>query len=616
MAVLAMCLAVSGARGQDREDNLRLEVARQWAGKGEYDKAVQELRVYLSEHPDSTRIYARIGGLRMKQGDFRMAAENYKVALAGNPDMTEAREGLAAAYEKAGNKQKAAEIRAGLAKTGKSAQPQTAGETDYAPAMDSIASPEPQGIYARKEFLESMRLFREKKADSLTAALRSTLSKVPGHPGAYYLGGVMRFERGEMGKALFNFKRSLDYPGRGHNAHFYMGLIHQRQGRAREAIAAFEKYLELTKSEAGRKQAQGHLARLRGGSAANQTAKAAAPSVDKVPKVEEPPSSDNPPAADRKSDPAVPEAAPKAEVLGRDGSFFFILADPASASGRKLIEAHEACRQEKFEKAAKLLKETVLEYGGSANAEAAILDLASVYLKLGLWESARDRMADYLGASPRDSVRYWDAAHYLSAVAHLGLGNGEKAEKDLLALDPDSPQGPTREEVEYRLARAGELMKDVKKWSAYLERAHASAKPPERKASLAQRLGMLYAKYGDTDKAMGYYRKSMAGCKDSSLAALCAESGLRLADLAFRKKDWKTAMAQYRQFAAQYPGHGESAWIHYQIANIQKAIHNFESALNGYKSVIDNYPDSYWASQAKWKREDAIWQKEFEEVLD
>jgi outer membrane protein assembly factor BamD (BamD/ComL family) len=100
------------------------------------------------------------------------------------------------------------------------------------------------------------------------------------------------------------------------------------------------------------------------------------------------------------------------------------------------------------------------------------------------------------------------------------------------------------------------------------------------------------------------------------LADLCAEVQLRTADLAYRKKDWKGAMAKYRQFASKWPGHKESAWVHYQMANIYKATGNFESALNEYKRVIDNYPDSYWASQAKWKREDAIWRKEYEEVLD
>src|SRR3954471_10105040 len=63
---LVLCISPAGAR--PKEDELRLEVARQWTEKGEYDKAVQELRLYLNEHPESPEIYARIGGLRMKQG--------------------------------------------------------------------------------------------------------------------------------------------------------------------------------------------------------------------------------------------------------------------------------------------------------------------------------------------------------------------------------------------------------------------------------------------------------------------------------------------------------------------------------------------------------------------
>jgi tetratricopeptide (TPR) repeat protein len=263
----------------------------------------------------------------------------------------------------------------------------------------------------------------------------------------------------------------------------------------------------------------------------------------------------------------------------------------------------------------------MLGYGGSDNALAAGLDLASVYLQLGLWDQARERAADHSGppGAPRDSAKYYDAAQYFSALAHLGLKDGEKAEKALLSIKPGSPNGPAQEEIEYRLAQAGALLQDPKKWSGYLEKAFANAKDPVRKAGYARDMGGLHAKYGALDKAMGWYGKAGAECKDpkdSVLAELCAGVQLRLADLAYRKKDWKGAMAQYRKFAAQWPAHKESPWVHYQMANIYKASGNFESALNQYKRVIDNYPDSYWASQAKWKREDAIWRKEYEEVLD
>jgi tetratricopeptide (TPR) repeat protein len=729
--------------------DLRLEVARQWEEKGEYDKAVQELRLYLSEHPENPGpIYARVGGLRLKQGNFKLAGENFKIALARDPNLVEARAGLALAYEKQGEKAKAEEERKKLAamsgarsapvaavpgpagsetKPGSEAKPHTEGgnpsgtppaaagsapeesapeepphaaglprpgpatpvpapvpapakanaaagattnaaaedgDGGFSPALDSGSSKGPEGIYADKDFLAALELYKAGKLDAMAGPLRRCLSRHPGHPGAYYLGGVMRYEKGDLAKALFNFKRALGYPDRGFNAHYYMGRICQRQERLPAAAAEYREYLKATPSPAGRKSAEGYLARMGEGNVpatpapaggdgkagtGAETAAARPDAAGKAPgsglkektakeaahesggkasaEPEEGPAGG--PEAKTGNLPAKPKAPPlpvppseaKALVLDREGGLLFLIPDPESASGKKLREAHSLVANDRFEKAIDALKEVMLGYGGSDNAAAAGLDLASVYLRLGLWDQARERAADHAGPTeaPRDSAKYADAARYFSALANLGLKDGAKAEKDLLKIKPGSPNGPAQEEIEHRLAQAGALAQDPKKWSGYLEKAFANAKDPVRKAGYARDLGSLHAKYGALDKAMAWYGKAGAGCKDaadSALAESCAEAQLRLADLAYRKKDWKGAMAQYRKFAAQWPRHKESAWVHYQMANIYKVSGNFESALNEYKRVIDNYPDSYWASQAKWKREDAIWRKEYEEVLD
>ena len=666
-----------------KEGDVRLEVARQLAEKGEYDNAVQELRRYLSEHPDASEIYVRIGRLRAMQGNYKLAGENFKIALKQNPEMADAREGLAQAYEKTGDKGNAInewrrlsqtskdpvvrkratahlngmltgkESKSGLAQTATapdkndlppvssatplvappsivappvSAHPSSANHMDmgYSPAMDSGTSHGPEGIYTQKEFQEALRLYKEKKSDSALVLLRKSLLKSPGHAGAYYLGGVIRFERGEYAKAMFNLKRGLDYPDRGSNGEFYIGRIYQRQDRQNDAIEAFEKYLPTAKSEAGKRQAETYIAQLKGGEKEkSETAKVAES------KPEGNAEAAGAEAGQLSSSLEKPVSTePKSMLFGRDGPLFFIIPDNTVASGQKLMAAFEACRWEKYEKAENLLKETAMTYGGSDNAEAAGLDIVSIYLQLGLWENAQRRLSDYLGAgvtpdqAAKDSVKYPDAAHYLFALAELGAKNGERAEKQLLKIKPGSKFGPTSEEVNYRLAQAGELLKDSKKWAGYLEKAYTSTKNPVHKIVMAQKLGFLHSKFGSSERAIEYFHKAIQDCRDSipsdreDLAGLCSESQIRLADLIFKKKDWKDALAEYKQFTLKNPDHKEAAWAHYQMANIFKATNNFESALTEYQRVIDNYPDSYWATQAKWKREDTIWQKEYAEVLD
>jgi tetratricopeptide (TPR) repeat protein len=675
--------------GQGKDGDVRLEVARQWSEKGDYDKAVLELRRYLSEHPDAAEIYSRIGGMRAKQGNFKLAAANYRIAVAKDPNLLEARQGLALAYDKTGEREKAAEswqallqltqdpairkqaeirlaeLRKALAskpispivqshKIGHS-EPIHQPDSDFSPALDSGSSTGPQGLSTQKEFQTALRLYREKKSDSALIFLRKSLGKSPKHPGAFYLGGVIRFERGEYAKALFNFQRCSEYLDRGFNSNYYLGRIYQKQDRQNLAIEAYEKYLRSTKSVLGKKVVQGYLEQMNvtkteiaahvpepepahqatqtkpqdeaqelaqtgAHGKAHDTPQSTAHGGTHEPAHEGAHGGADEPTHETVYAPQVTDGKPL--LLGRDGPLFFIIPDSSSVSGKKLLEAFEACRREKYEKAENILKETALAYGGSDNAEAATLNMASVYLQLGLWENAQSRLTDYMAASAKDSIKYRDGAYYLAAVTELGRKDGERAERYLLKVKPGATFGPSQEEIDFRLAQAGELLKDNKKWAGYLEKAYTGSKQSLRKALMAQKLGYLHSKFGSTERSMDYFRKSLQDCGDTAspspenLASLCAESSLRLADMTFKKKDWKSALAQYKQFATKYPDHKELAWVHYQIANIYKVTNNFESALNEYKKVIDNYPDSYWASQAKWKREDAIWQKEYEEVLD
>lgn len=664
-----LLLAASPMRAA--QDDLRLEVARQWAEKGDYERAVQELRLFLNEHPDAAEVYARIGTLRLRQGKVTLAGENFKVALRKDPRNQEAKDGLAKVKEAearpaAPKGAPEAAKQSPAPKSIKPGPPKSGGDAAYAPALDSLEVAA-QGIYLMPEYLEAIRLYRARQVDEALLQLRKVLGKSPGHPGAYYLGGVIRYEKGDLDKAEFNFKRAAGDPQRGHNAHYYLARIHHREHRIPAAIEAYGKYLKSSRSEPGRKQAQGFQDQLRGqapdptadrnkdhksgsdapsagaggpGGAGQGGAEAdAKDSHGRDPKGQDAAArhghgkdghgkdGHDSPGGAHQADAPRPDRPATPLVLTQPGWLPFVVADSAGPSGKKLVEAYDAFKKEKFEKSAEILKEIIRLYGGSPNSEAAFLDLAAVYVRLGLRDNARDRILDYL-AKAAEPQRYRDLAFYLEGLMHLGAKDGAKAERALLKVKAGGYGGPGQDEIDARLAQAAELQQDNVKQAGYLEKALASARDGFRKARLQQQLGRMHGKYGRPEKAVEHWRKSMEGCGKASQGAaeasvevedwagLCAESQLRVADLEYRRRRWKEAMAEYRKFASAWPDHKENAWAQYQVANIYQATRNLESALNEYKKVIDNYPGSYWASQAQWKREDAIWRKEYEEVLD
>ena len=105
-------------------------------------------------------------------------------------------------------------------------------------------------------------------------------------------------------------------------------------------------------------------------------------------------------------------------------------------------------------------------------------------------------------------------------------------------------------------------------------------------------------------------------CPDEIIKKACSTAFLNLAEIYCKSKKWSTAKKYYQEFEQKYPGDDQVPWTLYQIANIDKRAGKYKQALDGYRMVMEKYPDSYWSTQAKWKRDDAIWQHEYKGVLD
>ncbi len=629
-----LALVASLAAAEPAAD-LRLDLAKKWEQSGQLDRAAQELRLHLSEYPDDVAAYEWLGDLRLRMGQSNGALESYRAALRRDPARPALQAKLAVALEKSGDKNGALDAWRKLSNTAAQknwvdtakqnlkriargeplpAEPPPAPQAAHAPADSGAhpskprtASPTPApttakpaaGIYAMPEFNAAIQQYRAGHKDEALKTLRVVLRKAPGHPGAYYLGGVIRYERGELDKAIYDFKRSTAYPDKGFNAYFYLGRIYQKQGRNREAIAAYESYVKATQSDAGRKQAEDAIQALRA-------------HLSPVPAKTKPPTTL--PDTTAPSKPAAVEAAEsqgEAAAYPIGGGILYVISASPGPGAQALEAAREALEDNRIERCVQGLKAVQVQFAGSANAEAVPVDLAAVYLKLGLYQQAGAQADDYL--AHHAGGRFERYARYLSALALTGQGQGEQAVPLLQKVDRDSGFGPPRPEVIYHLARASEG--DPKDQATYLLQAEKGIQDASRLLWIRQKLGAFWAKQGEDGKAAEYYRKSLAACVDTSLAEACLESTVQLGDLEFRRHAWPAAMAAYGDLLRKYPQAKEAAWAQYQMANISKAQGDWDAALQAYQRVIDNYPDSYWAAQAKWQKDDAVWRKEYQGVL-
>ena len=281
----------------------RIDLAREWEKNGEYDRAAQELRLHLSEHPEDVNSWQWMGDIRMRAGKFKQASESYRAGLQRDPGNTVLQEKLSLALKKLEGDEmppmahELSEVNPAAPEPPKPPvnepavmetpkpiatnleAPKTAptiletpkasvkkNEVTANPKKDPVRdkSPaKPANIYTLPEYLKALEQYRTGKKEEASQTLRVVLDKFPQHPGAYYLGGVIRYEQGDYEKAEYNFKLGFAFPEKGFNGHYYLGKILQKQGKFSEAMTEYETYRHLTQSEEGRRQADAALSELR-----------------------------------------------------------------------------------------------------------------------------------------------------------------------------------------------------------------------------------------------------------------------------------------------------------------------------------------------------------------
>lgn len=263
----------------------RLEQGTRFAAAGEYEKAIGEFNAILATDPNNAQAYFSAAEVRFKMKDYSRALANYRLAYRYAPRMSEAYEGAAKIYEALGNKKGAADERAKdpankppvVEESSSSVEPSSSSvvvssSSVVVPSSSSVAPVASSATVAKDSsskfsynshlFLKGVELFKAKKYNEVAGVWKELLKQEPGHPGAYYYAGLVRYELGELDKAEYNLKRAFDFPELGAKAHYYLSLIYKKQNKKDLEIGELRLYLESMQGIDSKDPAHARLAEL------------------------------------------------------------------------------------------------------------------------------------------------------------------------------------------------------------------------------------------------------------------------------------------------------------------------------------------------------------------
>ncbi len=638
--VVLMQSGSSGAEGTGDYIHYRLGV--KYKNENKYDRAIDEFRKVLAAYPDNYNAYFQMAEIRRKQERSRLVIYNLKKALSYNPGWSRAQKMLAAAYEKDGQLQKAIielqqcqqssdpaerdSIQLQIDRligmvSGGNGNPAAVVTLPVAAGADNSVAASTEAVPAEKKkkvprraakrssahstadagddaFKRAVELYNNEKFDQAITAIRQVLSVKPGHAGAYYYAGLIRYRKKQYHMAEINLKKGLAWSELGFNAHYYLGKIYGEEKKYAKAITHLFKYIEKTSYEPGKKEAEELIETYRrlGGSAVLD---ALAPGASA--------------AAATRADSLSPKERYLTLEVRIDSMLTMLTVDTLSDVGQQLLEGIHLFAAGKYDEAIRAFKKVLARNPSGTVAVHCLYNTGICYLKLRLLKEAENQFQQILDRYGRHPVAAQSL--FLKAVTYLERSEPITAEKLLRKF--------LRQYRDHRWAqnaweKLGDAYVDLeqprKAVDAYQQSVTRSRKNGDKVAVLFK-LGKVYQEIGNGSKAVESYERAIAMGEKAGVYLRVPDSYYRVADHLYKIKEYKKALGYYTRVTRKYPAFQETPWGLFQIGSINRNLKRYQDAIDAFKKLARKYPDDYWARQAQWKLEDTIWEHEYKAVL-
>jgi tetratricopeptide (TPR) repeat protein len=613
---------------------LRFQRAHELTEKGLLEDALQEYRALLLDDPDNAQAYFEAGQVRVLQKKWNAAIRNFEMSLQKNPSHWDAAAGIAESYDQLGQRDKAIaswrkvadkgpasfrahatarieailkqekkEPMAGGASNGKSAKPP---ESKDSPKANQAEPSKGSGRYDSPDFIQGIADYQAGKWAKSLDSWRKVLAAEPTNPGAFYYAGVCRYNLSQLDKAEFNLTKSFAYPDKGYNAHYYLARIYEKQKHPAKARQQYESYLAKTSSPEGRKDVEKRLALLPAPVGSTGTSSAGASISSSF-------SATSSASSDSSAAKVVPPKPNPEKVVMLDIGVPFAIASLSGPGAAEMEKALKSAQVKDFSGAMDILKQIRLDFPGVPNALAAGYNLVALYDYLGLSDNMRVLSSTLLREVDVPEP-YLSGLRGLLARSLKGLGELPAARSVLDSVVPDLALGPTTAQKLLLETQLAEMQKSEKEVPALLEKAIANEKDPLKRADLRLRLGQMLLRQGMQVNAEKVFNELLSSCSPYTTEQ-CRKALLAVADMQYQNKAWDKAISQYKKSVEGYPHPEDSPWGLYQIGNAYRQMKKWAESVAAYESLIQKYPESYWAEQAKWNREDVIWRGQNAQLL-
>ncbi len=603
--LIILCLVITGVSYSQGDISMRLKLADKYFQSENYDKAFEEYRRIAVHNPDNLLVFERMGKIRMAQKRYRMSAYYFGKALKFSPGSPELNALLAKALKENGEKKEAcAAVKKinnieQLGKENRKFVNNLIADPACSERVNSRNESEQTGAEEVRPVLSntSLYLVSEEMKPVVTAysnrdytlclnKIHNLLDKQPGHPGAYYYGGLIRRQKGEIKKALYNFKRSLNYKPMGFNANFYIGLIYENElSNPDSAVKYYEEYLRLTGSEKGKTIARNKIDNILSNLRENEN-------------------TDNNDRGSREfyewqldfeKYKINPEIYFKTVFKGENADVFFRDATGMLQKGR-------------YSKAESAFKREMNKNGRKADAAAYNYAVSRVL------ENDLNSASSALLKINKENIKMLEGMPVvLNGYIHYVQGMHEKARINLVdVLKKNYLPENIRKDAFMLLGDLYYKNGKFKEAAEHYERcAGASSEGPEKVRALFAG-GKSLMRRGEKSKAFARLEQALS---DSSKGSFAIQSAFLAADGNLKHGNLEKSLELYNLAESISPNNNDKSYALYQCGNILKDIGKYVESASKYSKLIEKYPDTYWAEQAVWKKEDALWCLKYGEAV-